>query len=153
MTQAQLIANSLRQVYFGGNWTSVNFKTVLADCDWQKATHKMGDCNTIAVLLFHSHYYIKVVLEKLKGGEFNAHDKYSFAAPVFTNNESWLAFVQTCLDEATAFCEAIAQLDDALLPTFFIEEKYGTYHRNLTGIIEHCHYHLGQIALLKKLIP
>ena len=31
-------------------------------------------------------------------------------------------------------------------------EKYGNYFRNLTGIIEHLHYHLGQIVLIKKLI-
>jgi hypothetical protein len=30
--------------------------------------------------------------------------------------------------------------------------KYGNYYRNLHGIIEHTHYHLGQIVLIKKLL-
>jgi hypothetical protein len=34
----------------------------------------------------------------------------------------------------------------------FEEEKYGNYYRNLTGMIEHTHYHLGQIVLIKKMV-
>jgi hypothetical protein len=29
-------------------------------------------------------------------------------------------------------------------------EKYGNYYRNIHGIIEHIHYHLGQIVLIEK---
>jgi hypothetical protein len=38
------------------------------------------------------------------------------------------------------------------LNDFFALEKYGTYQRNFHGLIEHTHYHLGQIAILKKLV-
>lgn len=34
----------------------------------------------------------------------------------------------------------------------FVNEKYGTYLRNIDGLIEHSYYHLGQITLIKKLI-
>ena len=34
----------------------------------------------------------------------------------------------------------------------FVDEKYGTYSRNIDGMIEHSYYHLGQIVLIKKLI-
>lgn len=34
----------------------------------------------------------------------------------------------------------------------FVEEKYGTYQRNLEGMIEHSYYHLGQIVLIKELL-
>jgi len=36
--------------------------------------------------------------------------------------------------------------------TPFTEEKYGSYFRNLIGMIEHSHYHLGQIVLCKRLL-
>ena len=32
------------------------------------------------------------------------------------------------------------------------DPKYGDYYRNIQGIIEHNHYHLGQIALMKKIV-
>ena len=34
----------------------------------------------------------------------------------------------------------------------FSDNKYGNYYRNLTGIIEHVHYHLGQIVLVKRMV-
>ena len=38
------------------------------------------------------------------------------------------------------------------LEEIFVDEKYGTYRRNIEGIIEHSYYHLGQISLIKKMI-
>ena len=32
----------------------------------------------------------------------------------------------------------------------FVDEKYGTFHRNINALIEHGYYHLGQIVLIKK---
>ncbi len=32
----------------------------------------------------------------------------------------------------------------------FVDEKWGDYYRCLHGPIEHCHYHLGQIALIQS---
>jgi hypothetical protein len=34
----------------------------------------------------------------------------------------------------------------------FVDEKYGNYLRNIIGVIEHLHYHLGQVVFLKKLL-
>ena len=38
------------------------------------------------------------------------------------------------------------------LEEIFVDEKYGTYKRNIEGMIEHCYYHLGQISLINKMI-
>jgi len=46
----------------------------------------------------------------------------------------------------------IEQVPDEQYTAFFDQEKYGSYYRNLQGIVEHHHYHLGQIVLLKKWI-
>ena len=44
------------------------------------------------------------------------------------------------------------QLPDKKWEEIFVQEKYGTYYRNLHGLIEHTHYHLGQIVITKKMI-
>jgi len=46
----------------------------------------------------------------------------------------------------------IEQLPETKLGETFSDEKYGTYYRNLHGIIEHNHYHVGQIVIIKKLL-
>lgn len=58
MSLVQQIAKQFRQVYFGGNWTSVNFKETLSDVDWKQATAKIHSFNTIAMLVFHTNYYV-----------------------------------------------------------------------------------------------
>ena len=151
MTYCQQIAKHYREVHFGGNWTSVNLKDVLADVDWQQATKKILSFNTIAALVFHINYYTSVVLKVLKKEPLRAHDKYSFDLPPIQSEIDWENLKNKVFDEAKEFAEMIEQLPDSKLNEFLADEKYGNYFRNLHGIIEHTHYHLGQIVILKKI--
>lgn len=152
MKATKQLAKHFRDVHFGGNWTFVNLKDSLADVTWQEATTKLHDFNTIATLLFHINYYVNPVLKVLQGEPLIASDKYSFDCPPISSNEDWQKLVQKVLDEAELFAQEIEKLDELKLYDVFSEEKYGNYFRNLLGIIEHSHYHLGQISLIKKLI-
>lgn len=53
---------------------------------------------------------------------------------------------------SAAFADEVAQIPDEKLDEIFVNEKYGTYLRNIEGVIEHSYYHFGQIVLIKKLI-
>ena len=54
--------------------------------------------------------------------------------------------------EVETFCQRIEQLPDNLIFEDFTDGKYGIYFRNLIGIVEHTHYHAGQIALIRKIL-
>jgi hypothetical protein len=151
MTVTEQIAKQFRQVYFGGNWTSVNFKQTLSDVDWKQATTKISSFNTIATLVFHTNYYVSEVLKVLKGELLQAHDKYSFDLPPIQSEEDWNELLNKTWTDAENFANLIEQLPEAKLWEVFSDEKYGNYYRNIHGIIEHNHYHLGQIALIKKI--
>jgi hypothetical protein len=88
----------------------------------------------------------------LEGGPLEGNDKLSFAHPPINSQEDWEEFVQQILADAEAFAQLIEQLPESRLYEDFSDTKYGIYFRNLVGIIEHTHYHLGQIALIKKLV-
>lgn len=49
-------SNAFQEVYFGGNWTSVNMEETLADVNWQEATTQVHSFNTIASLVYHINY-------------------------------------------------------------------------------------------------
>jgi hypothetical protein len=91
-------------------------------------------------------------MDALKTGDLTIRDKFSFNHPELKKEAEWQEFQNNIWEEAKEFIVLIENLDDDLLDTYFIEEKYGSYYRNFAGIIEHTHYHLGQIAILKKLI-
>ncbi|AFD06067.1 hypothetical protein [Solitalea canadensis] len=144
------IAKHFRDVHFGGNWTSVNLKDTLADITWEQSVTKVHNFNTIAVLVFHVNYYVAAVLKVLQGELLNASDKYSFDLSPITSADDWNQLVAKTLSEAELFAAEIEKLEDSMLFDDFADPKYGNYYRNIVGIIEHTHYHLGQISLLKK---
>lgn len=152
MNQTQQIAKHFRDVHFGGNWTSSNLKDNLKDIDWQQATTKVHSFNTIATLVFHMNYYVCAVTKVLQGGPLDAKDKYSFDHPPIRSAEDWKNMLDKTWADAEQFASLIEQLPESKLGETFIDDKYGTYYRNLHGIIEHTHYHTGQIALIKKLL-
>lgn len=146
------MAKHIREVYFGGNWTWVNLKETVAGIDWQQASTKAHSPNTIAALVFHINYFVSAVLKVLQGGPLDAHDKYSFDLPPILSQQDWEKLLQTTFINAETFAGLVEQLPENKLSETFAEEKYGNYYRNIQGIIEHTHYHLGQIVLIKKIL-
>jgi uncharacterized damage-inducible protein DinB len=152
MKLSEQLSKHFTEVHFGGNWTSVNLKDTLTHVDWKQATTKLPSFNSIAALVYHIHYYVAAVLGVLQGGPLEAHDKYSFDHPPIENSGDWECLLDKVWEDAGLFATLLAQLPDSKLTEAFTDEKYGTYYRNMQGIIEHTHYHLGQIVLLKKLL-
>jgi uncharacterized damage-inducible protein DinB len=153
MKASTQLAKHLRDVFFGGNWTTSNAKDQLADVTWQQAITQVQSLNTIATLAFHISYFIPVVAQVLQGGPLEGNDKLSFAHPPINSQEDWDQFQQKILSDAEACAALIEKLpDEKLFDNFAGMDKYGNYYRNILGIIEHTHYHLGQIAIIKKLI-
>ncbi len=146
------IAKHIREIHFGGNWTSVNLRDSLANVSWEKATLQVSSCNTIAALVYHINYYVSAVLKVLEGELLDAHDKYSFDCPPINSQEDWENLVDKTFTDAEKFTMLVEELPDTRLEEIFCDEKYGNYYRNIHGIIEHTHYHLGQIVLIKKIL-
>lgn len=146
------LAKHLRDVHFGGNWTTTSLKATLTDVTWQQATTKVHSFNTIAALTYHTSYFVAALLDVLQGKPLTAKDAYSFDHAPITCAEDW----QKLLDKAWADAEEAARLiellPDSRLAEDFVDAKYGTWYRNIQGIIEHMHYHLGQVVIIKKLL-
>lgn len=152
MSLAKQSAKHFRDIHSGGNWTCSSLKEVLEDISWKEATTEIYSLNTIATLSYHINYYVDRVLKVLEGGELNAKDDLSFEVPPIQSESDWEEMKKKILNDGNKFAELVEQMDDAVFYDFFIEEKYGNYFRNIHGIIEHSHYHLGQISLIKKII-
>ena len=151
MNITKQLAKHLREVHFGGNWTGSNLRDTLDGVTWQQATTQVNAQNTIVTLVYHINYFVAAALPVLQGQPLTAHDKYSFDHPPIHSQESWENFLQKVWADAEMLAGLIEQLPDEQLWEAFADEKYGDYYRNLQGTIEHTHYHLGQIAIIKKM--
>lgn len=152
MELSKHIAKQLRAVYMGGSWSGPDLKGHLTGITWELATQQVYGLNTIATLIFHMNYYIAGVIQFLEGGTLEIRDKFSFDHPPIASENDWNAFIEKIFQD----CERCASLIETVpldkMWEVFHEEKYGDYYRNLTGLIEHFNYHLGQVVVLKKIL-
>lgn len=146
------LAKHLRDIHFGGNWTSSNLKDAVSSLSWQQATSKVYDFNSIATLTYHTTYYVSILIKVLQEGILDAKDAYSFNLPPIESQHDWEALLNNVWKDAELAATLIEALHEEKLNEIFVDEKYGNYFRNIMGVIEHMHYHLGQIVLIKKII-
>lgn len=85
MNLSAQMAKHFKEVYFGGNWTSVNLKDNLEGINWQQAVTQVYGFNSIATLVFHVNYYVSAVKKVFEGGTLDASDKYGFDLPPITS--------------------------------------------------------------------
>ena len=153
MNNPEQIAIRFREVLLNGKWVAnTNYRDLLSGLTWEEATSKVKSLNTIADLSNHINYYIKGILNVFEGGSLEIHDKYSFDSPPVRSKEDWDNLMEDIWLNAEKFANHIKAMTDEKLEEIFVDEKYGTYKRNIEGMIEHCYYHLGQISLIKKMI-
>lgn len=153
MTRNIDLANRLREVFLDGKWiANTNFKEQLSRITWEQAIHKVENLNTIALLTFHINYYLSGLLHAFETGRLTISDKYSFDLPEIKSKAEWDKLVSDFLGNAEKFAERVEHMDDSLFDQPFIDEKYGSYWRNIEGVIEHSYYHLGQVSLIRKMI-
>ncbi|MEA1849503.1 DUF1572 domain-containing protein [Chryseobacterium sp. MHB01] len=153
MSSTSQLAKRFREVLLDGLWiANTNFKDQLSNVNMEQATAKIGSLNTIAMLTFHIDYYIAGLIHVFEGGDLEIRDQYSFDLPPVESEEQWENLKSKLWKDAEKFAALLEQMPDSKMSEGFVDEKYGTYLRNIDGMIEHCYYHLGQITLIKKLL-
>lgn len=151
--KSQQLANRFREVILSGTWiANTNYKAQLENLDWEIAISHIGTLNSISLLAHHIHYYVNGIKNVLNGGDLEIRDKYSFDFEDITSQEEWDSFLARFWQDVESLAVLIEELPDGKLVESFVDEKYGTYQRNIDGMIEHSYYHLGQIVILKKMI-
>ncbi|GEN72120.1 DUF1572 domain-containing protein [Chryseobacterium lathyri] len=153
MSSTIQLSKRFREVLLDGYWiANTNFKDKLSDVTWKQAIAKIDSLNTIAMLTFHIHYYIAGIVNVLEGGELEIKDQFSFDLPPIESAEQWEALLNRLWTDSEKFASLVEQMADSKLDEVFVDKEYGTYRRNIDGMIEHAYYHLGQITLIKKML-
>ena len=146
------IASHITDCFDGENWTGVNIDGTIKDINWQQVQQQTAASqNTIASLLHHLYYWNGILLQRVEGKNPSVPESNGYDVQELKTESDWNE-----LKEKTH--QSFIQLADAVKN--FPEEKLfdtsptgkSSYYKNFQGIIEHAHYHLGQMVILKKLI-
>lgn len=153
MTRNLTVASRLREVLLNGHWiANTNYQEQILNVNWQQATQKVGNLNTIAALTYHINYYLVGLLSAFEKEKLEISDKFSFDLKPINSEAAWNIMVTDFLSNSEKFANKVEQMEDNIFDQPFIDERYGTFLRNIEGVIEHSYYHLGQISLIRKLI-
>ncbi|MBV9962916.1 MAG: DinB family protein [Parafilimonas sp.] len=140
------------EVYEGNNWTDVNIAGTIEDVSCQQAQQKtVASQNTIAALLHHLYYWNGIMMQRANGENPSIPAANGFDVDELKNENDW-----NDLKEKTH--QSFIELANAV--TNFPEEKLNetsptgrsSYYKNFQGIVEHAHYHLGQMVMIKRLL-
>lgn len=153
MNRSKDIGNRLREVFLNGQWiANTNYKDQLLKLNREQAVARFENLNSVAALTYHINYYLSGILNVFKGGNLDIRDQYSFDLPPVTSEHDWKRLRESLFENAELFSQYVETMNDEKLDEFFVHEKYGSYLRNIEGVIEHSYYHLGQISLIVKLL-
>ena len=144
-----LIAQHLLAVHTGNNWTEVDLSGILEDVTAEEAlTVTAASPNTIASLLHHITYWNRLMIRRIKGVETAIPASNGYDIPA---NMNWLDLKDDNIASAHELAAAIREFDASKLVQPILP-GYSTAYKNLQGTVEHVHYHLGQIVIIKKLL-
>ncbi len=153
MNFSQQLAHQFREAHLNGKWlANTNLKEQLENTTWEQANEKIGDHNPIALLAFHLNYYIDGICRVFEGGTLDISDKYAFDAPPINSSEDLEARKQKLWNDADRFAKLVEQIPDEDLEKPFANMNYGSNYLNISTMIQHIYYHLGQIVLVRKLL-
>jgi hypothetical protein len=152
MKITELIAQHLLEVHEGNNWTEVDVTQTLQDVTIKEATYRtIASPNTIAALLQHLTFWNRVIVKRINGIRVAEPEDNGYFVPDLLDEADWQRLKADNLKSAHELAEAIRQFNVDALEQPILPE-HSTAYRNLQGSVEHVHYHLGQMVILKKLV-
>ena len=152
MKITSLIAQHLTDVHEGNNWTDVNIADTLKDVTADEAMMvTKASPNTIASLLHHITFWNRLMIKRMRGVNVLVDEHNGYNVPPLQTEDDWQ---QQQIDNnlsAHELAASMAGFDESKLFEPLLKDGSSAY-KNFQGTVEHVHYHLGQMLILKKLI-
>lgn len=144
----------MKSVYSGGPWYGDSIQEKLQGITPEMAMARpIPDAHCIAEILSHMISWRELLSEHLKGhDEFSVNQKESFDWRRFDSNPEtvWNSLLKVLEENQQQIITLLEKGDDSLLNQKVPQRIYN-YRYLIWGIMQHDIYHLGQIALLKKM--
>lgn len=152
MSEVKRISNQFSRVFKANAWYGKSVLEVLQNVNHTQAGQKPhGSLHSIWEILLHMEAWLFVVRNRIQGNPMNEPPLGDWPAVESITSESWQIALQKFNSEINALKAVIDTLDDSDLnktPAGSTDSLY----LQINGIIHHSVYHIGQIAVIKKLL-
>lgn len=149
MRAIERILDQLNRAWGGPSWTEVEIRPLLDGIsDEQARSHPIPNAHSIIELVSHMVATMDEASFRLVGSprELTTEEAWRDVAEL-----PWSTAVEELEHAQSRICDAVARLDTADLDKIAAGKNYSNYTL-VHGVLQHNLYHLGQIALLKKML-
>jgi hypothetical protein len=151
MNIKSLVAQHIREV-LKGNWSDIFLTDVLQDVTLDEANFIPPSNNSIAMLTNHLKFYNDVVLLRLQNDTRSVnYEANGFDITTLNKEENWQQLKENTFSSFTKLAEAVEAMPEEKLFEL-TPSGSATFYKTLHGVVEHAHYHMGQMVIIKKLI-
>ena len=149
MIEVDRIARLLEKTFEKQPWYGSSIMEILKSVKPELISQREGDAHTISELVEHMISWREFTTRRLLGDDaFDVNDRTNF--PV---SASWQETLSKLQHSQEALMRAVRQFPSERLEEPVPSNRFRyTFYTLLHGIIQHDIYHLGQIALLNKVI-
>ncbi|GAB3414515.1 DinB family protein [Niabella aquatica] len=152
MNLKEYIAQHLMDVHSGNNWTEVNLSHTIKNISWQQAIIITPfSPNSIAMLVHHISYWNRAVAQRGTGTQPVINKENGMNVPPITSETEWEKLKKDNLVSAHELATVIEGYDEGNLFSPILANHSSAY-KNFQGQVEHVHYHLGQIVMIKNFL-
>ena len=144
------IARMIEKTFDKSPWYGPSITNILSEVTPAQAGHRAGQSHSIIELVLHMTSWRTFVTHRLAGDEqFQVAEDMNFPKP-----GEWEKALEKLKESQEGLLAAIRSFPDSRLGDLVpaSSHKY-TFYTLLHGIIQHDIYHIGQIQLIRKLIP
>ncbi len=154
-TECSRIAAQLRSVLDGDAWHGPSLRELLDDVGAQQANARpVSAAHTIWELTLHIEVWARAALAAMHGTPIpafveNMPPEQNWPLIKDASAPGWQAAIENVLRTGSDLASEIEKFGDGRLRETVPGRKYD-FERLLRGSVQHCVYHSGQIAILKK---
>ena len=151
MKETQRIASLFEELYDGTPWIDVSIAGTLTKITAEEAAAKvLPGRNSIWEIVNHLVCWRENVLQRVNGEVLPPPENNYFMPVADVSELAWkntLKRFEASQQQWISFLENFNEKDFEIV---YLKKKF-TYYEQMLGILQHDAYHLGQIALIKKL--
>lgn len=154
-TECTRIANQLRSVFDGEAWHGPALRELLCDTTPEQANARpLASAHSIWELVLHIEVWTRYAREAMHGVPIppfveNMPPEQNWPLIKDSSAAGWKAAIDRVLRAGSDLAKEIEKFGDERLQETVPGRAYD-FERLLRGSVQHCVYHSGQIALLKK---
>ncbi|MES2883138.1 MAG: DinB family protein [Bacteroidota bacterium] len=151
-TEIAFISQQLRDAYAGDPWFGRSVKSILADLDEIEVFEKLNRQHSILEILWHIITWREFVIDRLQPAKpMSYFEENDWRELDHSDKNLWPQGLERLRQTQDELMLLLQERSDEILENIVADRKYN-FRKLLHGLIQHDIYHLGQIAIIKKIL-